>query len=701
MTRARPLLALLGLPTLTLLLLVFLMPFVPWVPAPAAAADDQSSALSVQITSLSPAVIPRHGPIVIHGVIRNDTDETWTRLNVYPLTAYNPMTTRSAVEAAALTDPDTTDFGQRLVDLGRPVGDLVPGASTTFHLRVPRKQLQISGAPGVYWLGAHVLGENPEGRDNVADGRARTFIPLLPRRARAKVALVIPVRESVRRTADGKLCQVRELANAFSPSGRLGRIAAFGENAAGIPLTWLVDPAVLDAAQDIADGDPPLDIRAAKPGQASPSPSPSDADTTAGNGDTTAPTLTDQDRENARAWLRTMTELLRTGQTLALPYADPDVSAIARRHADLLDHARTMSTEVFKAREINAVPAVAPVDGYLDPDVVGSLRDTITAVLSDHGSVPRNGTTQLSAGRRFVLADARTSSGGPLPHPQLHVLGLRQRIVADAAVQALQHSRRTLVVSLPDDWSPDDPSRFAAFYSGLDPAWLQLTTLAPGRSVPRPTLAWPRAAKRHEIPAWNARAARRLVHTGDVVQHLVATDNALAPRLTGAALAAVSYHARPDPVIARTRAAELDSAIRILLSGVRVIGTPFVTLSGESGKLTISVLNGLDLPVKVSLQARTGNPDITIDQPDPVQVAAGQRVTVRLLAHAGAIGVHEVTLTPVTTTGEKVGSPLVFNLRTSQVGMVFWGIMGAGLALLVVMVLRQVRRRLRDRRSTT
>ena len=55
----------------------------------------------------------------------------------------------------------------------------------------------------------HALGANTDGRDLVADGRARTFIPLPPEgRLQGEptpVSMVLSLRERVRRAADGRL----------------------------------------------------------------------------------------------------------------------------------------------------------------------------------------------------------------------------------------------------------------------------------------------------------------------------------------------------------------------------------------------------------------------------------------------------------------------------------------------------------------
>jgi hypothetical protein len=66
---------------------------------------------------------------------------------------------------------------------------------------------------------------------------------------------------------------------------------------------------------------------------------------------------------------------------------------------------------------------------------------------------------------------------------------------------------------------------------------------------------------------------------------------------------------------------------------------------------------------------------------------------VRLQATASNVGVHRITLTPVTTDGHAVGEPQSFNLRTSQVGRLIWFIIvGVGALLAVAVVLRIVHR---------
>jgi len=79
-------------------------------------------------------------------------------------------------------------------------------------------------------------------------------------------------------------------------------------------------------------------------------------------------------------------------------------------------------------------------------------------------------------------------------------------------------------------------------------------------------------------------------------------------------------------------------------------------------------------------------------------VAAGQRTTVRLGANASAVGVHQITLTPVSETGQRIGTPLVFSLRTSDVGRWIWVVLGGGGALLAFAIVRRLVRRVRNSR---
>ena len=99
------------------------------------------------------------------------------------------MTTRDELAAAAASDP-ALEVGTRLFEDGSSPRSAtwLPGQSAPFRISLPVRDLADHRGPGVYWIGVHALGQDAAGRDGVADGRARTFIPLVDAKAHASVA---------------------------------------------------------------------------------------------------------------------------------------------------------------------------------------------------------------------------------------------------------------------------------------------------------------------------------------------------------------------------------------------------------------------------------------------------------------------------------------------------------------------------------
>jgi hypothetical protein len=64
-----------------------------------------------------------------------------------------------------------------------------------------------------------------------------------------------------------------------------------------------------------------------------------------------------------------------------------------------------------------------------------------------------------------------------------------------------------------------------------------------------------------------------------------------------------------------------------------------------------------------------------------------------------SLGVHQVSLVATTEDGAQIGSQVQFTVRTSNVGMVIWVVMGVAGALLFVMIGFRILRRVRAYRS--
>ena len=552
----------------------------------------------------------------------------------------------------------------------------------------------------------HALGATSEGRDTIADGRVRTFIPLVPqsvaRRRTVPVSVVLPLRERARRAVDGSLNGPARWVNLTRPDGRLSRLADFAASAGAAPVTWLLDPAVLDALSDFGRGNPPLSLGPANasddgedgegdgddPGS-SPSPSPT-AEPVSG-----APSKAQQAR--AAAVLEDLLADTRGDTVLNLGYADPDVVSLVRRGPNLLRRSDDLSQRSMRTYGLTATPVVSPPQGYFDPELLASIPSQTLLLLGDHGDLEQPTLSRLPTGQELVLSDQRAGTGGPSPTLPRTALAMRQRILAEAALEATKGDEpvRPIVVTLPPRWNPGTYWREADFFGGLRVPWVRLDPVAGGATTPYDAdLPYPKAQVAQEVRASNVAATRALAHTATVLDHLLANDNEVADKLTGAALQASSYSAKPVQGLAAAQVLDLDDATREQMDRVQVIGTEFVTLSGGSGALTVTLVNGLEQPITVGLQARTDSSDVTVEAPEPVSLQAGQRSTLRLQVNS-RVGVHEVTLFPVTTEGERAGTPLTFSLRTSQVGRLIWYIIAAGGLLLAVMIVRRIVLRIR------
>ena len=669
----------------------------------AQAAEDEVSPLTVSLTQLTPSTIPEKGRIVLAGTVQNNSDETWSAINVHAFVSQQPMTEREQLASAAASDP-TVEIGTRLTEPGQfaPIGDLLPGQITPFQISLAAKDLrtQIAGTPGVYWIGVHALGQNTVGRDGLADGRARTFIPLVADGAHTSVSLVVPLRERVRRDRAGRLLDTSDWSVTLGDDGRLERIAALLNSAGGLPATMLVDPAVLEAVGSLAADNPALSL-GEEPADG-PSESPEDSASDEASPSRADDRLGPVDRANAARWLAQVKDAAALQIVLGLGYADPDVASLARRRPQLLKLAAKESEVVFERLGVTAVPTVAPSSGWLDDTALPALAPDAMVLVSDHAA-PRTRTHwRTPEGQDLVFTDAQAAAGGPTPTPPLDTLALRQRIVSDAALRAQQGSTSPMVVKLPDDWDPGASWQSADLFGGLNLPWLDLTSLdrAPADTTPTfdAALGYPASERRTEVGLGNVSATRTLVSTATVMGQLLRSTNDVQHTLNGIALDAVSYHARRDQTVAREGVIEANQAMRDRLDKVSVIGTDFVTLSGGSGTLTVTLVNQLDQPITVGIRPTATSSDVRIQTPKPLDMAPGQRTVLRLKARASSIGVHEVTLTPVTADGAALGTPLSFNLRTSQVGKLIWGVLLGGGGLLVVMILRRVRRGIREHR---
>jgi hypothetical protein len=688
-----------------------------WVPGVAGPASPERVAhtarpapesLAVSIESMSPAQLPRRGPLVLRGTVTNTTDEPWIGLNIHPFTSYSPMRSAQQLEASAESDPEIY-LGERIVTSGAfddHIEELAPGATARWRVRIPQDVLRdhVAGTDGVYWVGVHALGADSSGRDNVADGRARTFISQVPPGARrVPTSLLVPIRRPVRHVPDGRLDDEGAWASEFVSGGRLSNILAFAESAGTAPVTFVVDPAVLDAAAQIAAGNPPRDLAPTtdQPAEQPTTETGDDADDEEDPAEQPTP-----QQAAAEAWLTRLTASTNGNRVLGLPYGDLDVAGAGHADPELYETARELSAATFEAAGITATPAIVPPSGVLsaealrraDPDTAVLLSDeALPAALTLTGVAPPGVT---SGGRLVDLYDAAASSGGPGPGDRLSAVALRQRTLAEAAVRALgEGDDSSLVVSLPHDFDPGPLG--ARFFRGLERPFLGLVPSGAPASATTPEvdeLAYPERQEERELGIEAFAAAERLIEAGESVDALLAENDTVAKVTAGEALAGVSYHVRSERREA-IRASQASAAwLRALLEKVTLDAPSFVILSAESGPFAVTVSNGLPQPVILRIEAHTRD-DLVIRAPAEIELAPESRQTVNLSAQADSIGVHPVRLVATDEDGRPLGATEEISVRSNEVGRIIWVVMGVGVGILFLAVLVRLVRRFRGARA--
>lgn len=673
---------------------------------PAPRRDDAD--LGVTIDALSPSYLPARGPVRVNGTLTNNTDDRWVAINVHLFIGDAPITSSAELTEATELDP-AEPVGDRITAPGTfaTVASLEPGASAQFSIKVSRSALGVS-QPGVYWFGVHALGESSEPRDDIADGRARTFLPLVPRGSGlVNTALVIPIRHEIRYSPSGQILDTRAWARTLDTGGSLRSLVDFGAAAGSTPVTWLIDPAVPDAVRDLVAGNParPLDETAVPaPGGAdtsSPSPEPSQAD---GGSPTAEPDdASPADRKNpasepGAAWLlRLRASLGPDDQVLTLPYGDLDVSAAAVRDPEMYEKARRRTGAQLDSWNVDSTPGIGSPSGYLRPEALRMIAPQSTTLVTDQMFGRRAPALARVSGRTVTVTSSSVAAGGPGPDDPLGLMAMRQQILSEAALRLLSPTKQPLVVVLPPDWNPDSAT---GFFTGLDVPWMELTdvdsvTTQRAERVEGDQLDYPKSQVARELDAANFASADDLIRIGKTLDQVLVRNDAVGDEVLSEALNGLSFSSREHPDASRAEADRSRQRISRQLSSIRVDAPPAVTLSSTTGRFSATIANNLDQPVRVRVESLADEP-LTIDDTDPIEVAAGGRSSILLEAATTQLGVHNVRLVVTSEDGTPLGSSATLPVRSAQVSQVIWVILGTGVALLfgaiVVRLVRRIRR---------
>ncbi|RYB88608.1 hypothetical protein EUA06_20180 [Nocardioides glacieisoli] len=701
-------------------------------PAAAAPAEEQDP-LVVHIDTIDP-VLPRSGDVVITGTVTNVSADTYTRINLHAFSSENPILDSANLVTSAASDP-TQAVGDRVTVPGTfyTVAELAPGQTAYFSDTVPVELLEMDPrVEGVYWIGIHAFGDGAVPRDGFADGRARTFIPARPSAdGSAETSVILSLRSPVWFTDDGKVAGLDRWEKRLGEGGSLDGVLDMADSADATPYSWLVDPAVLVALTRLERGNParsivpdpniPIEEPASEepasetPASETPAPEEATEPTEAPGGwDTLAPptspdaepTAQEQALATAAAgWLNRFRDLVGTQPVLTLPFGDLDVSAAVRNDRTRLDQAVARSAEVMRVLRLPSRPAVSPAGDRLSPEGLQTVSPETVILMGDSAfdfppTTPNSVVKML--GHKVLVTSTAAESGGPGPTAATDPLAMRQRLLSEAALRALDDDSAPLILTLPTVWRGEDA---AAFFDELEQPWLDIVPveeIADDRNAvgqPASTLNYTTEDQAAEIGAGNFTAATRATNAANLLEQVLLRQTTIEGQVRDEALVTVSEQHRTRPGVALKSAGRLEAGMSDYLGKIQIEAPPAVTLFSASGKLGATLVNLLDQPVTVEVRPTTDG-QLTISGLGGARtLGPDARSVLRYEATTDQLGTHNVRFFVTSVEGAPLGSSDALPIRAARVSALVWVAMAGGALVLFGMIGYRLPGQIRARRA--
>ncbi len=663
---------------------------------------QDATAVSVTITAVTPQILRPGDDLTVTATATNTSTQTIQQPRAAVLLSRTSLSTRYSLDAWASADP-TSSAGTSLKSVAIP-GQLDPGASATVQITVPAASLGLSAQTsqwGARGLALQVL----DSWSRV--GIARSFALWLPgdQPARTSVSVLVPVtRDSADLAAEASAATdtagtgssastptagstspgsggtptdgttaTPGAAATFAPTSRLASLVALSAHRPGV--SWAVDPALVDAARGAGTG---------------------------GSG-----------------WLTALDAGAAQRDVFALPYADPDLAALAHAgETSLAQQADTLTSALPWVNETGALTGLqlAP-DGTTDAATVDLAAQLgASAVVVDPSALAPTELTYTPSSRATVhtpsgsvaalvpdatLSDLLRAPAGSSPAVAA------QRILAETAVITRERpgEERHVLATVGRDWTPVAAVAAAQLDALASAPWVVMeplskliSTASPGvERAPLPT----RVADPSELQAPDvatiASAQRALVTFASIVHN----PAALLDGVQESVLGPLSVGWRGDTASRASAMATLLTDLRAQRTGLSIIKGSNVTLISQSSEVPISVRNTLDQDATVTLRLKPRNSCLAVPHAPTVTVPAHQTVSFRVPFDAVASCNVVVDVSLLTADGTPVADSTQFTVRVhadwENVGTaVAAGLLALGL---VVGLWRTVRRGQTARRA--
>ena len=665
----------------------------PAVERPALGAGD----LTIQITSLAPAIPEPGDELTVAGSITNSSDAPVSDVSALLRVSPTPLVNRDEIPEVL------AGAGQRL---GEPIvgaddavaDELAPGQSRPFEVRADIDDLGLGGA-GVYVTGVEARGD--AGAGTVRQDMDRTFLPWWPRDTAVEPLLLTtlwPLTGAPLRDAEGVLL-TEDAAIQMSPAGRLSRLLDAGAADPGA-VSLVIDPEALQSAADLADG-----YQVRRP-----------------DGSVESGTR----RREVADWLESLTAAVSApgADASASLYAWPDIDA-ARRGKVLSTALRQRPRIDAATGEILGAPLPSSVvlapGGVAQPSTLTALaaaRATVV-VLSDRAAPQVEPTYFTPSGNvllptaegdlRALLCDSGLSETLALPMgTPAEQTAARQALLAQTLVTAMElpETQRLLVTGPDPAWDPPAGAAEMVVTALTGAPWVSPTSLAAAlarepSSLARDLVAPTPEQEAQELPAAHV-AQVRDQYRGLTQYAGVVTDPAVIPEVTRTApTRQLGAWFRTHPEARAELTTLVNDQVGGLTDSVRVVSSGSITVSGASGTIPITIENAGPTEVTVGLELSSTPSQLFSAEPvEPFTIAPERRTSVEVTAQVAAAGPIPVTIQLLTAQGDAFGEPGLLVVESAAYANAARVLVQVALgALLLAVVVHGVRRARRRRRS--
>lgn len=599
-----------------------------------------AGSLSVELTRLTPSVLTPGADLTVQGVVRNNGRSKIAGAAAYVRIPTNPFVNHRGARQSIIAK--TIADGHRVVGASDTLNTLQPGGSRRFTIRVEYDNLEISAAEGVYPLSVHV------GTGDVESiGHTTTFLPLRYERPRPVPTTVV---WPFLRPNGG-------LAESIRPGGQLRHLLDLARSTPRSGSDVVIDPALVSQARAIATGEPTEALPRAA-------------------------------REAAQDFAADLVRLARKHECWATSYDRPDAAAVNTAPDDLRDLVGRATRATLRAYGLQCQRLEWPAAPVVSRAVL--VRMATSTVIVSGTTVPYwqsiAGPLVNTADHQLVVND-RVDAGLGRQTP----LTLRQRILSEATWSALSRTvggRDTTVIVIDPNWDPGEGGRSHLKVAlnnkyvhriGLDEqieaGTVPYDAALGGRGVS--SVSPSRLTAATEAARVQVQLRRVLVERSANLNHDQRVATAISER----------WRARPEA--GERYALDINRNLHEELDDLAVEGPAALTLSSAKGRFPVTIRNGTSHQVDLGTTISSTNPAVKLSIPPGSVIAAGESRTLTASIDMDGQSSTTVTINLMTKDGVPLGTPSVFNVRSSGVGAALWVAIGLSVAFVVVSLLRR------------